>query len=216
MASVKSLRAVLGLNQHIVHFLLARAHVIHDGLDGHKSLFPSPPVTCPTLLGQIGDLETAQYAIATGAYGATAVRDEKRVVVVTSLEAELAYVKGLAKMASPEEARTLIIAAGMLIAAEPKRAKPILSANNVLPAGAVVLRANAGLLLADMGSRRPAFHWEYTLDGSKTFVSAGSTPIATTTVPGLPAGAQVGFRVSVTVAKMPPGPWSQVVTIGIQ
>ena len=213
MKHVKGLRAILGLNQHIIHLLLGRAHAIHDGLDGNKLLFPTPPVPCPMLLGQIGDLEIAQHAVTTRTLGAAAVRDEKRVIVVTSLEAEFAYVRGLAKSASPEQAKTLITAAGMLIAADPKRSKPILAAVNVPPVGNVVLRANARLLLADMGSRRPTFHWEYTLDGSKTFVSAGSTPVATTTVTGLPAGALVGFRVSVTVAKMPAGAWTQVVTL---
>src|SRR5690349_11646836 len=115
MAHVKRIRAILGLDQHIIHLLLGRAHAIHDGLDGNKTLFPAPPVPCPTLLGQIGDLEGAQHAIATGIYGAAAVRDKKRVIVVTSLEAEFAYVKGLARAASPEQARTLVTSAGMLV-----------------------------------------------------------------------------------------------------
>jgi hypothetical protein len=215
MALVKGIRVFLGLDQNIMHLLLARAHAIHDGLDGNKILFPSPPVSCPTLLGQIGDLEVAHYAVSAGAHGAAAVRDEKRVIVVTSLESEFVYVKGLAKMASPEHARTLALAAGMFVGEEPKRVKAILAADNIAPLGTVVLHANARILLADFGSRRVTFHWEYTLDGSKTFVSAGATPGATTTVTGLPPGAQVGFRVCVTAAKMPAGSWTPVVTIGI-
>lgn len=213
MTIAKRVRAVLGLNQDVIHLLLARAHTIHDSLDANKNVFPAPPVPCPTLLGQITDLETSQTAVTTGTHGAAEARNAKRVILVTSLESEFAYVKSIAKNAPPGQAESILKQGGMLIGATPKRGKETLAAVNILPAGNVVLRANASLLLAGMGSRRPTFHWEYTLDGSKTFVSAGSTPVANTVVTGLTPGTSVGFRVFVTVNKMPPGAPSQVVTI---
>jgi hypothetical protein len=118
------------------------------------------------------------------------------------------YVGGLCA-ASPESAATLIGAAGMKVAALGMRSKPILAAKLGVPAGTVLLEANAGLLSKTRG--RKCFNWAYTLDG-KIFVALPSTPKAKTSVAGLPLLALVGFRVSVT-DKNGDGPWSQVVSI---
>ena len=67
------------------------------------------------------------------------------------------------------------------------------------------------LLGVDAGLKH-FFSWEYTTDG-KTFLGMPSTPEANTTMSGLTPLTTVGFRVAVTVAKRPMGPWSQVVNI---
>jgi hypothetical protein len=57
------------------------------------------------------------------------------------------------------------------------------------------------------------FHWQWSSDGSKTWNSVASTPLAQTAIANLGPGIYA-FRVSVTVSDTP-GPWSQAVSLTI-
>jgi hypothetical protein len=54
------------------------------------------------------------------------------------------------------------------------------------------------------------FHWEYSLDGQKTWIAALATPVAATAIAGLPPLATVSFRVSVTAKKATGAPCQPV------
>jgi len=56
------------------------------------------------------------------------------------------------------------------------------------------------------------FNWQSSAEGGKTWISAPSTPLATTTLEGLTPLTTYAFRVSVTVSKTA-GEWSQAVSI---
>jgi hypothetical protein len=63
--------------------------------------------------------------------------------------------------------------------------------------------------------RKALFNWQYSVDGGKTFVSAPSTPLASTEIQGLPTMTTVMFRVSVLVSRTP-GEWSQAVALFVK
>jgi hypothetical protein len=65
----------------------------------------------------------------------------------------------------------------------------------------VLLRANKHALVGKT-SAMCTFHWEYSLDGGKTWIAVLATPVPETTITGLPPLATVSFRVSVTTKKV--------------
>ena len=99
----------------------------------------------------------------------------------------------------------------MIVLPTPAYQKALLAAKSVLPSGTVQLDANAKLL--DGTNRRKTFNWRMTLDGEKTFIGLPSTPVGQTLVSGLTPLTTVGFQVSITLHKQPPGPWSQTISI---
>jgi hypothetical protein len=186
------------------------AQAIHDGMSAAVAQFPSPTPTMATLASQIQDLATAEQATKTKARGTAAVRNAKAAVVVTSLESLQTYVQSLCD-ASPEQAETLITAAAMQVAARASRHKPILAAKVGPVSGGAQLFANRTVLVGRT-FKRVILNWQYSVDGGKTWVSAPSTPLASTEITGLPAMTTVSFRVSATVGKAV-GDWSQAVAL---
>jgi hypothetical protein len=80
--------------------------------------------------------------------------------------------------------------------------------------GTVLLEANRKLLVGTAdASKKAYFNWQWSGDGGKTWTSAPSTPYASTEIPGLTPLSTYSFRVSVTIAKGPPGPWSDAVSL---
>ena len=211
---IHRLRAVLGLDKSNTLVLLAQAKAIHNALNANLTLFPalSPPLS--TLAEQIDALDAAEQAVSTHTKGTAAVRDAKRDILIASLESIRAQVQVIAD-ASPEQAAIIITAAGMKIASSPAHAKPLLAAKLGKQAGSVRLRANASLLTAGKGSKKTSFNWQYSPDGGKTWISAASTPLATTIVEDLTPLTTYGFRVSVTDSDGP-GEWSQAVNLLVQ
>ena len=203
-------RAALGMNKNKIKDFIPKSQNVYN-LMSVDPRFAASPVAYATVAQQITDLTKANQSVAAKIPGMVPTRDQRRDVLFASMESLRGFVQMLAD-ASPAQASILITAAGMLVWALPVRSKAILAAETTLPSGTVALQANATLLLAGMGSKRPTFNWSYTLDG-KAFLSAPSTPEARTTIANLPPLTTVGFRVSVTVAKMPPGDWSQVVSV---
>lgn len=203
------LRVVLGLSHRLL-VVLSQAKTIHDGMEANASVFTSPSPPLPTLLSQIEDCEKSQQTVGTRVKGAAEARKLKFDALVTSLESERMYVQSLCD-GSPEQAANLIKLAGMQVASVGRYQKPILVAMPGVPAGTVDLEANARLL--DKSRKGKFYSWRYTLDGGKTFLAAPSTGAARTSISGLPLLTVVGFQVSVTVNKSPPGDWSQLVSI---
>jgi len=201
------LRVTLGLTPNKPLVFLAQADDIYTGLSGNPTLFPNCNPTAPVLLGQIQDAKTAQQNVGK-IKGASAVRDAKFKIVVTSLESERMMVQWLCD-ATPDQAASLIAAARMTSVTIPARQKPLLGARNG-PSGTVLLEANASLL--DGTHRRKTFNWRMTTDGEKTFTGLPSTPVGKTTVSGLTPLTTYYFRFRATTRKGS-GAYSQVVSL---
>ena len=72
------------------------------------------------------------------------------------------------------------------------------------------LIANASILVGGRRSKFVTFHWQWSIDGGKTWTDAGSTPLADTLVPNLTLMTPYQFRVAATVSRST-GAWSQPV-----
>jgi hypothetical protein len=210
METISRTRAVLKLKRRNTPHLVALAQAIHDGMSAAATQFPLPIPTMATFASQIQDLATAEQATKTRARGTAAVRNAKAAVVITSMESLQTYVQGLCD-ASPEQAQTLITAAAMQVAATRSGHKPVLAAKVGPVSGGALLYANRSVLVGKT-FKRVLLNWQYSVDGGKTWVSAPSTPLASTEIMGLPAMTTVSFRVSATVAKAV-GEWSQAVAL---
>jgi hypothetical protein len=202
-------KAVLRIDRTKAPKVARRARVILTALTDLKNIYASPPVALTVFLDQIVILETAHQACAGRAKGTAAIRDGKLKVVVASLDLIRAYIQSLAD-ASPDQAIGLIQRAGYDVADASGYVKPILTAT-VLPDGSVRLAANAQELI---GKRRGkhTFHWQWSADGGRTWVAADGTPVAETTISGLPHLTTCSFRVAVRNRKDQTS-WSATVSV---
>jgi hypothetical protein len=206
---VARLRVLLGLTRDRPLVFLAEAGAVYTGLDEHPTLFPDPSPALPVLLGQIQDATSKQQDVGR-IRGAGAARDAAFQIVRTSLESERMMVQALCD-ASPERAAELISAVSMTSAGSTAYWKPLLVLKNGLPAGTVLLDANARLL--DGTRRKKTFNWRGTADGGGSFFSMPSTPIGKTEIVGLAPLTTLGVQVSVTLRDGAQGPWSRTESI---
>jgi hypothetical protein len=205
---------VFGTSSVRIAAVLMRAQAMHDGMDAHKADYPSPNPDLPTFLGLIQNLTVAEQAVPKRTVGAAAARDVQRDLLWTGMQTERVYVQTLVD-ANRSRGASLIQNAGLVVATTTVRTKPLLALTLGTEAGTVHCNANVGLLVG-VGTLKPhqqrQLNWQYTLDGGKTFVSAGSTPGCKTVITNLPPLTIVGVRVSLTNMHGS-GAWSQVVTI---
>jgi hypothetical protein len=150
----------------------------------------------------------------TKAKGATAVRLAKRDLARASAESQRGYVQYLSD-GSPENGPSYASAAGMRIVLPGTRNHAVLTAKLVpgVP-GEVLLRASASQLVTPSPgkARQRLYLWRHTLDGGKSFLNDDPTPVAHTTVSGLPLGTIAGFQVAVKDV-LGVSDWCQVVSI---
>ena len=212
--SFNRLRAVYGINFSKIVDVEARAQAMHDGFAADPATYANPPLALPDFQGLILNLGTAQQAVKTRVVGAREKRDVQRGLLFTGMELERTFVQALAD-ANRAHAAALITNAGLLVVASPVHSKAALTLRNGKQSGIVTCDANVGLLVG-AGASHPAasryFNWEYTVDGSKTFITLLSTTKGKTVIQGLTPLTTVGVRVSMTNDEGP-GAWSQVVTI---
>jgi hypothetical protein len=210
MTTPSHVHAAIDLESRDYLGLIDLAGYVLASMGGQPGLFVAPTVSLATLASQTEDLIEAQKAANNRTRGAAAFRNGQARVVRTSLRSLQAYVQGLVDALSHEDGIVLILAAGLKVAASTAHTKALLAAKLGARSGEVFLAAHAGLLSAS--KRRKRYAWQYTLDGV-TFVDAGPSLYAHTTVTGLPPLTTVGFRVCVIVGDDAPGPWTQVVRI---
>ena len=209
MKTTPRTRVTLGVRRTQILILITVAMAIYNAMTQNSSMFSSPTITLAVLLSQIEALQVAHQAVKTRALGMAQIRDNKRDILWTSLEILVKYVQGLCD-ASPELAPTLIKGAAMQIVAKAVRAKAILQAHLGPVPGTVILIANA-TLLTNKTRKRVLYNWAWSGDGGKTWNQVASTPYAETEITNLPLMATYAFRVCVTIAKDPPGEWTQPV-----
>jgi hypothetical protein len=207
------IRPALGIARKNAPHVLAGGKAIYNAMLGHAEIFTACNPPLPTLLTQIQALDSAQQAAATRAKGLAAVRDQCSAELYTSLQAERMYVQSLSD-ASPEQATTIILAAGMKVATIPVRNKPVIGAALGSSPHSVVLRANVTALVgaAVAKTKRYFFNWSQTEDGGKTWSTPTQTNEAMTTLTNLTPVTVHGFRVCATVRSVT-GPWTDMVTL---
>jgi hypothetical protein len=214
MSIKRRVRALLDIDTKKIPEVQTRAQSMYDGLFGDKVTYATPNPALPAFLLLIQNLGGSQQRVKTRVVGAVASRDTDRDLLVTGMESQRMYVQILADN-DPTHAVALIQNAGLVVATVPVHTKALLTLRLGTQSGTITCDANVGLLVGT-GAKKPTqsrfFNWGYTLDGSKTFVSAPSTPTGKTTIAGLPPLTTVGVRVSLTNADGT-GAWSDVVTI---
>jgi hypothetical protein len=171
--------------------LIVRANAVQAAIAANPAMFPSANPTAAAFLAQIKTLEAAQQRTTAKQPGASADRNAAADVVDTWLGELRTYVQGLCD-ASPEMAAQIVAAAAMKVVVSTPAHKPVIAAMLGISSGNVALRAN-----------------KHTLVGK---TSAMCTPVAPTTIAGLPLLATVSFRVSVTTKKVT-GAYCQPVSI---
>lgn len=211
MTTIHRIRVVLKLPKTKIAALLAIAKAIYNAFQANQGQLGTPSPAPAAVEAQIADLDTAQQATSTRAKGTVATRNAKRDVLITSLENWRMHVQTLCDQ-NPEQAESLIAAAGMTVGQAPRHAKPILSAEQGTASGTVILRANATLLVGRGVKKHSVYNWQYSADWGKTWTNAPATPLASTTIEGLTPLTTYSFRVSVTVSKTV-GAWSDAVTL---
>jgi hypothetical protein len=207
-------RVVLGLDRKNPTRFLSLCHSIYTGLATHPSTFVLPTPELSTLFTQLQNANSAQQLVATRVRGAVEARDAQFALLGTSMEMERMMVQALCDAAPAEQAPSIAALASMRGYAVTVAHKDLLAAKNITPSGSALLIANATLLEAT--TRRKTFNWGYTLDGGRTTLYLPSTPVARTTVANLVPLTMVGFTVSVTVNKRPPGAWTPFVYLLIR
>ncbi len=183
--------------------LITYAQGITKALTGN----PAFPTTTPTLAvvnQAIADLQTAETAALARTKGAVAIRNEKRAALVALLQ-QLQRQVQTAAAASPETSASLIQSTGMAVKKTPVRAKRTFTAKPGAVSGSV-------RLVTERAAPRAFYEWQYSADGGKTWLAAGSTLKTTTTVSGLTPGASVMFRYRAGT-KTGEGDWSQTATL---
>lgn len=213
MVGIRRARATLGLDRRDVNEVLVRAHSIHAAASSAEAPFSLPGVSLDAIAAQIQALRAAQQRTAERHPGAATTRDGLRDALISSLEVLMANVQHAANAAPPEQSASIIEAAALKICAPYVRVTPTLGVKPVKHGGGVLLRADPNAFRKMKRVR--FFHWQHTVDGGKTWISAAPTSVASTVIHGLPSMTTCGFRFSV-VDSSGPTEWSQMVTLFIQ
>ncbi len=193
--------------------VLARATTMETAITAAAAMFTSLPITMAAFLLLIQAATTAQANAATRTKGLAALRDTKIDALWTAMMALKIAVQSQADTLDAVAARSLIEAAGLLVAKTPAHEKALLTATYVTATSLVHLAVNATLLAGQRRSRTRTFTWSWSTDGGKSWSPGITTGYASADVPGLgPASYQ--FRVLATVGKTP-GDWSQPATLTI-
>ncbi len=210
--NTRRIRAVFGFDRHQYIQMLACAQKMHDGMAADTVTYTAPNPALPPFLTLIQNAAIAQQAVRDHTVGTAATRNAECALLFTAMESERTFIQGLAD-ANPGRGIAIIENAGLSVAGFPNNPKPLLTLRNGKQSGSIVCDANVGLLVAAAGPIKPHqqrfFNWESTVDGSKTFQAAPSTPKGKTTISGFTPLTTVGVRVSMTNGTGQ-GDWSQV------
>ncbi len=165
---------------------IVRAQSILDTMAANPKTLPTPSPALTTLAADISDLITKEAAAQTRMVGAVADRDAARKVVADDLRSERAYVEELVNE-DPANGVTIAQDAGMTLRKAPTRNKPDLAIRKGAVSGSVHAIAKV-----TKGAR--ANHWQYSLDGGKTWIDVMPTTRADITLHDLTPGEAVSVR----------------------
>ncbi len=202
-------RPSLGVRRADVPGVLTRAGIMEAAILAAAAMFPSLPITMAAFLLLLQAAAAAQAAAATRALGLASLRDTKVDALWTAMQTLKTYVAGLASELDATSARSLIEAAGLLVAESTTHTKVLLSATYAPATGVVHVAVNALLLLGKRTSKKTTFTYSWSADGGRTWSAGVTTAYAGLDVPALPAGTYL-FRVFATVGKVPGEPTQAV------
>jgi hypothetical protein len=208
------LLASLGANKKNVPDVITRAEAMSTGFGEHASDYPALNPGLSAFQGLLANLVASQKLVPNRTLGNAKARDVQRDLLWTAMKSECAYVQSLVESA-PTRGLSLIQNAGLVVVTRTLFTKPILALRLGAQPGTVLCNANLGLLKGVLTTKRNqqcCLNWQYTLDGGKSFVSAGSTPGSRTVLTGLPSLTVVGVRVCLNNLHGL-GAWTDVVTI---
>jgi hypothetical protein len=191
-----------------------RATAMDNGMGADTTTYATPNPPLPVFRSLITSVTTAQGLVKTRMVGAAAARDVDLRSLVGGMESERLYIQTLAD-ANASNAIQIIQKAGLVVAAKPAHTKLTIMLRNGQPSGSVVCDANVGLLIGTDAKHPYAarfFGWQYTVDGSKTFITAAMTATGKTLLTGLTPFTVVGVRVNITILGVT-SDWSDVATI---
>jgi hypothetical protein len=202
-------KASFGVSRVNVPGGLTRATLMYTAILAALSLFAALPITMPAFLLLIQAAVDAQGAKGTKALGLAAIRDTKMDALWTAMQSLKTYVQGLCDATDAVSAVALIQQAGLLVAKNMGRTKPLLAATFVPATGLVHLAVNATLLVGKHVTKKTTFTWIWSMDGGKTWTAGVTTGYAHADIPNLPP-ATYQFRVFATVGKVPGEPCQAV------
>jgi hypothetical protein len=205
MNALRFIRVAVKANVHKKTHFVAVAGSVSAAYLAHAGSYAGAPVDPNTFKDQVATMTSWHAQARDRVPGAAAQRDEALTIVATSMELLRAFCEQLCN-ASPEQAATLAQGMAMYVFARAPRAKGPLRVKQGTQPGTVVLYASASLLATGKGGRY--FSWQSSIDGGKSWVSAPSTPKASTNLTGLPVLTEVLFRACVTQNKTGQGPWT--------
>ncbi len=189
------------------------AQAVFTGMSTHTELFPAPVPALSVLHTETQALIAAQDAMATRVPSARPIRDAARAAVCLSLHSELRYVQSLVDL-SPDRADLLASSAGFSVSGVGVHTKPLIDVKITPASGSVHLSANASALVGK-SLKGHLYNWQWSQDAETTWHDAPSTTSAKAILTGLPALANVHFRVRSVVGGVP-GPWSHSVSLVVR
>jgi hypothetical protein len=209
------IRLTVGLDWEKLPAFFPGAKTLQGKLNASVGSFPALPVAPSVLLTQIDNAEAAHLATKTSK-GLIAARTVQVNILWTSLESDCTYCQGVCNSTSTrEQGLALAQASGFHLVAVGDIVKDVIEIKVDVGTGVAHLKAAAGQLQGPSKKKSKArtYLWRHILNGT-TVVNDDPSPVASTTISGLPLGATVGFQVAVKDSTGV-GEWSLIVPASI-
>jgi len=219
MATSHLIRLSVGLDKRKMPSFIPGSKVVQGKLASAAASYPALPISPAVLLTQIGNVETAHLATKT-ARALIPARTVQVDVLWGSFLADCTYCEGVCNAAATKaQGLALAEASGFHVVEVGAIVKAIIEITVEVGTGTVHLKANASQLygLSNKPSAAKTYLWRHILTGTTgttTIVNDDPTPIASTTITGLPLGQTVGFQVAAKDSAGA-GAWSVVIPASI-
>jgi hypothetical protein len=180
---------------------IVRVTAIADAIAANKARFTSPTPPLTQVTSDLSTLTSAETAFK-NRLGTRAARDAALTTVISNARQLRVYVQQVVS-SNPSQAETIAQNASMTLRKKGASSKSDLSVKQIVSGSVkVVAKAVKGAKAHD---------WQYSTDGGKTWIDAGSTTKSSTTITGLVPGTTVSYRnrVLTTAGR---SDWSQAVS----
>ncbi len=182
--------------------LILRVGGILDGVEANPTVFPSPSPSIAEARQHLADLLRAEANLSSGLGTATS-RNIPRKLVIEDTRRIHAYVQERVS-ADPEHAVTIASLATMTIKQSPRRQKATLEVRRVVE--------GVAKLIAKVVTGARAYMWQVSYDGKVSWIDAGETTKASTTLEGLKVATTIWVRFRVLKRKEGLSDWSDAVS----
>jgi hypothetical protein len=208
------IRLSIGLDREHMPSFIPDSKVLQGKLAAGSASFPALPVSAAVLLTQIGNVETAHLATKT-TKGLVPARTVQVDALWDSFHTDCTYCETVCNAAStPEQGLVLAAASGFHLVEVGNIVRAIIAITVDVGTGTAHLKASASLLEGPSKKKSAArtYLWRHILTSTTgtTVVNDDPSPLASTTITGLPLGQTVGFQVAVK-DRAGVGTWSVVI-----